>query len=86
MLVMIAGADYPQFSRNLDTETVPELGTLAEAVAANHTVHPGPAHPSRLILCEIPIGITPETERVEIQEIHSKSARIQLSNFRSDIE
>lgn len=52
--VMIAGADYPQFSRNLHTTTVPELGTLAEAVAADHTVHHGPARPSRLIVREIP--------------------------------
>lgn len=52
--VMVAGADYPQFSRNLHTRTVPELGTLAEAVAADHTVHHGPAHPSALLLRHLP--------------------------------
>ena len=48
--IMITGADYPQFSRNLHTKTIPELGTLSEAVAADHTVHHGPTRPSRLVV------------------------------------
>ncbi len=46
--VLIAGASWPRRSRNLHTTTVPELGTLDEAVVARHTVHHDAAHPSRL--------------------------------------
>lgn len=48
--VMIAGANYPRLSRNLHTKTIPELGTMDEAVAADHTVHHGPGFPSQLVL------------------------------------
>ncbi|NNE42297.1 MAG: CocE/NonD family hydrolase [Marinicaulis sp.] len=51
--VMITGADYPHFSRNLHTKTVPELGTMAEAIPAEHKVHHGPTGRSRLILSEM---------------------------------
>nr|WP_296768835.1 CocE/NonD family hydrolase [Rhodococcus sp. (in: high G+C Gram-positive bacteria)] len=50
--IMIAGANFPQFSRNLHTKTVPELGSLDEAIAADHTVHHGKLTPSRLIVNE----------------------------------
>lgn len=50
--VEIAGANFPRLSRNLHTRTVPEHGTLAEAVVAEQTVAHGPAHPSRLELHE----------------------------------
>ncbi len=46
--VQIAGASWPRRSRNLHTTTVPELGTLAEAVVARHTVHHDAARSSRL--------------------------------------
>lgn len=45
--IMVAGACYPRRSRNLHTTTVPELGTLDEAVVAHHTLH---HDGSRLIL------------------------------------
>lgn len=48
--VMIAGANYPRLSRNLHTKTLPELGSMQEAVPAVHAVYHGPAHPSRLVL------------------------------------
>ncbi len=48
--VQIAGFDFPRFSRNLHTRTVPEFGTLDEAVSAQHTVHHHPAAPSTLRL------------------------------------
>ncbi|KIA66762.1 CocE/NonD family hydrolase [Nocardia vulneris] len=48
--VQIAGFDFPRFSRNLHTRTVPEFGTLDEAVPAQHTVHHHPAAPSTLRL------------------------------------
>lgn len=51
--IMVAGANFPRFSRNLHTKTVPELGILGESVAAEHTIHHGGGHPSRLILREI---------------------------------
>ena len=35
--IQVAGASYPWRSRNLHTRTVPELGTLDEAVVAEHT-------------------------------------------------
>jgi predicted acyl esterase len=47
--VQIAGASWPRRSRNLHTTTVPELGTLDEAVVARHTVHHDAARPSRLV-------------------------------------
>jgi uncharacterized protein len=46
--LQIAGASWPRRSRNLHTTTVPELGTLDEAVVARHTVHHDGARPSRL--------------------------------------
>ena len=48
--VQIAGSSFPRYSRNLHTRTVPELGTLDEAVVARHTVHHGAATPSCLRL------------------------------------
>ncbi len=42
----IAGANFPRLSRNLHTTVVPERGTEADAVIAEHTVH----RPSRLVL------------------------------------
>lgn len=51
--VQVAGACYPRRSRNLHTTTVPELGTLDEAVVAEHTVHHGPSRPSRLVLPQL---------------------------------
>jgi hypothetical protein len=51
--VMIAGASFPRLSRNLHTKTVPELGTLAEAVVATHIVHHDRAHLSCLRLNEV---------------------------------
>ena len=48
--VMVAGACFPRRSRALHTTTVPELGTLAEAVVAEHTVHHDADRPSRLVL------------------------------------
>ncbi|ANY06846.1 hypothetical protein AFB00_11695 [Pseudonocardia sp. HH130630-07] len=48
--VQVAGASFPRFSRNLHTRTVPELGTLDEAVTARHTVHHGGSTPSVLRL------------------------------------
>lgn len=48
--VHVAGACYPRRSRNLHTTTVPELGVLAEAVVAEHTVH---HDGSRLVLPEV---------------------------------
>ncbi len=47
--LMVAGACFPRRSRHLHTT---KLGTLAEAVVAEHTVHHDPAHPSRLVLCQ----------------------------------
>ncbi|SFQ47880.1 CocE/NonD family hydrolase [Amycolatopsis rubida] len=37
--VQLAGFSFPRYSRNLHTRTVPEFGTLDEAVVAQHTVH-----------------------------------------------
>jgi putative CocE/NonD family hydrolase len=51
--VMIAGASYPRLSRNLHTKTVPELGTVEEAVIATHAVHHGGAQRSRLLLPQV---------------------------------
>lgn len=48
--VMVSGANFPHFSRNLHTRTIPELGTLDEAVAADLTVRHGAEFPSRLVL------------------------------------
>ncbi|MFB8281294.1 CocE/NonD family hydrolase [Nocardia colli] len=48
--VQIAGFSFPRFSRNLHTRTIPEFGTLDEAVTAQHTVHYGPATRSALRL------------------------------------
>jgi uncharacterized protein len=48
--VQIAGFNFPRFSRNLHTRTVPELGTLDEAVPAQHTVHHSAQAPSALRL------------------------------------
>ncbi|MFE9577216.1 CocE/NonD family hydrolase [Nocardia sp. NPDC006044] len=48
--VQIAGFSFPRYSRNLHTRTVPEFGTLDEAVTARHTVHHGPATRSALRL------------------------------------
>ncbi|WP_040742722.1 CocE/NonD family hydrolase [Nocardia tenerifensis] len=48
--VQVAGFDFPRFSRNLHARTVPEFGTLDEAVVARHTVHHGPDTPSTLRL------------------------------------
>ncbi len=48
--IMIAGSNYPRLSRNLHTKTLPEFGSMRDAVAAKHEVHHGAAHPSRLIL------------------------------------
>jgi uncharacterized protein len=48
--VQVAGFSFPRYSRNLHTRTVPELGTLDEAVAARHTLHHGEATPSALRL------------------------------------
>lgn len=42
----IAGANFPRLSRNLHNTVVPERGTEADAVIAEHTVH----RPSRLVL------------------------------------
>lgn len=53
--VMIAGANFPRFSRNLHTKTVPEFATAEEAVAADHKVHHGPSVHSRLILNQMQI-------------------------------
>lgn len=51
--MMIAGASYPRLGRNLHTRTVPEMGTMAEAVTAVHAVHTGPILRSRLVLNEV---------------------------------
>ncbi|WP_405590216.1 CocE/NonD family hydrolase [Streptomyces sp. NBC_01092] len=48
--VQIAGFSFPRYSRNLHTRTVPEFGTLDEAIAARHTVHHGGTTPSSLRL------------------------------------
>ncbi|MGH3586034.1 MAG: CocE/NonD family hydrolase [Pseudonocardia sp.] len=48
--VQIAGFSFPRYSRNLHTRTVPEFGTLDEAVTARHTVHHGGTTPSSLHL------------------------------------
>jgi putative CocE/NonD family hydrolase len=49
--LMISGASWPRLTRNLHTRTVPEWGTLEEAVTADHTVH----HVgSRLVLHTMP--------------------------------
>jgi uncharacterized protein len=48
--VQIAGFSFPRYSRNPHTRTVPEFGTLDEAVAARHTVHHGETAPSSLRL------------------------------------
>lgn len=48
--VMISGANFPRCSRNLHTKTVPELGTLDEAVTADLTVHHSQQFPSRIVL------------------------------------
>ncbi|MFF7941534.1 CocE/NonD family hydrolase [Nocardia gamkensis] len=48
--VQIAGFNFPRYSRNLHTRTIPEFGTLDEAVVAQHTVHHGPTAPSMLRL------------------------------------
>ncbi|MFI6173451.1 CocE/NonD family hydrolase [Nocardia sp. NPDC051052] len=48
--VQIAGFSFPRFSRNLHTRTIPEFGTLDEAVPAQHTLHHGLATPSALRL------------------------------------
>ncbi|KAL4810812.1 galactose-binding domain-like protein [Aspergillus unguis] len=51
--IMLAGANYPRFSRNLHTKVVPEFGTMSQAVAAEHTVHHGRSNSSVLVLNEI---------------------------------
>jgi predicted acyl esterase len=43
--IMIAGANYPRFSCNLYTKTVPEFGTLSEAVVVTHQIHHGISYP-----------------------------------------
>ncbi|WP_162834267.1 CocE/NonD family hydrolase [Amycolatopsis circi] len=48
--VQIAGFSFPRFSRNLHTRTVPEFGTLDEAVVAQHTLHHNEVYPSALRL------------------------------------
>ncbi|WP_370935349.1 CocE/NonD family hydrolase [Amycolatopsis sp. cg13] len=48
--VQIAGFSFPRFSRNLHTRTVPEFGTLDEAVVAQHTLHHNENYPSALRL------------------------------------
>ncbi|GAA1030694.1 MULTISPECIES: CocE/NonD family hydrolase [Amycolatopsis] len=48
--VQIAGFSFPRFSRNLHTRTVPEFGTLDEAVVAQHTLHHNESYPSALRL------------------------------------
>ncbi|WP_377871840.1 CocE/NonD family hydrolase [Amycolatopsis halotolerans] len=48
--VQIAGFSFPRFSRNLHTRTVPEFGTLDEAVVARHTLHHNESCPSALRL------------------------------------
>lgn len=48
--LQIAGFSFPRFSRNLHTRAVPEFGSLAEAVSADHTIHHGSDTPSRLRL------------------------------------
>ena len=42
--VQVAGSSFPRRSRNLHTATVPERGTLDEAVVATHTVHTATLH------------------------------------------
>ncbi|OUS82231.1 CocE/NonD family hydrolase [Rhodococcus sp. NCIMB 12038] len=54
--VMVAGGNYPRYSRNLHTKTVPELGDLAEAQVAEHVIHNGPGTSSRLVLNEAAAG------------------------------
>ncbi len=48
--VEIAGANFPRLSRNLHTRTVPEHGSLADAVVAQQEVRHGAAHPTRIEL------------------------------------
>lgn len=47
--VQIAGFSFPRYSRNLHTRTtIPDFGTLDEAITARHTVHHGGTTPSSL--------------------------------------
>ncbi|MCQ8835474.1 CocE/NonD family hydrolase [Streptomyces malaysiensis] len=48
--VQVAGFNFPRYSRNLHTRTVPEFGTLDEAVTARHTLHHAAKTPSVLRL------------------------------------
>lgn len=52
--VMVSGANFPRFTRNLHTKTIPELGTLDEAVTAELTVRHGAQYPSRIVLRTAP--------------------------------
>ncbi|MFD2468850.1 CocE/NonD family hydrolase [Amycolatopsis silviterrae] len=48
--IQVAGFSFPRYSRNLHTRTVPEFGTLDEAVVAQHTLHHNEKSPSTLRL------------------------------------
>ncbi|WP_406636095.1 CocE/NonD family hydrolase [Amycolatopsis sp. WGS_07] len=48
--IQVAGFSFPRYSRNLHTRTVPEFGTLDEAVIARHTLHHNEKSPSALRL------------------------------------
>jgi putative CocE/NonD family hydrolase len=52
----VASANFPRLSRNLNTRVLPEAGTLADAVVAEHRIAHGGRHPSCLVLPVVETG------------------------------